>query len=136
MEHYCKPENGMKNDIKSNILKIIFINISLIFSSCYYDSEEELYPVIGTPKTNISYNADVFPILNSNCYVCHSNSANLGNISIEGYEKTKIYIDNGKLLGAIKHQTNFTPMPNGAAKLPQALISIIETWIQEGAKNN
>ncbi len=107
-----------------------------LFSACYYDNEEELYPDVGGPLSNISYSRDVLPLIRNNCYVCHSDAARLGNVILEGYPKLISYVNNGSLLGSISHDPRWKAMPNGSAKLPQSQIDIVRIWIEEGAKNN
>lgn len=106
------------------------------FVGCYYDNEEELYPPDSGPVTDVSYAQQVVPILQNNCFVCHSKTAALGNVVLEGYNATLFYVNNGELLGSIKHEQGFVAMPNGAAKLSAHLIQTIQVWIEEGAKDN
>lgn len=111
--------------------------VPLLFASCYYDNEEDLYPdTSNCETTDVSYNQDVLILLQDNCYVCHAAAINLGNITLEGYDKVKVYVDNGSLLGAIKHQNGFSPMPQGTAQLQVCDIALIEAWIADGALDN
>ena len=112
-----------------------FFSLSL-FSSCYYDSEEDLYPATECLTTNVSFSADIVPILNNSCIGCHSASANLGNISLEGYNAVKVHVQNGKLLGSVKHLSGFSAMPQGAPKLESCKILKMEAWINAGSPNN
>lgn len=106
------------------------------FGSCYYDVEEELYPSLECSTTGVTYSGVVEPILKSKCYSCHDAATNSGNITLEGYASLKAYVDNGELLGAIKHSNGFSPMPKNAAMLVDCDIKKIETWITEGAQQN
>lgn len=119
------------------ILSVYFVALLMLgLSSCYYDVEEELYTSTGCDYTNISYTATVLPILIDNCLSCHSNASNSGNISLEGYDKVKTYVDNGELLGSIKHASGYSPMPKNLAPLLDCEITKIEYWINQGAPNN
>ncbi|MCO6476015.1 MAG: hypothetical protein J5I94_05300 [Phaeodactylibacter sp.] len=109
---------------------------SLLFPSCYYDVEEELYPEIDCDTQNVTYSGTVQPILSENCLVCHSAAVNTAGITLEGYNNLKVYVDNGRFLGAIQHRPGFSPMPQGAAQLPECDILKIEEWITSGAPNN
>ena len=118
-------------------LKLTFLIIFLFsMASCYYDVEEILYPPVDCETLDMSYDLNIEPILDQNCYVCHSAAANQGGISLEGYSSLKIYINNGRLLGAIRHDAGFSQMPQGAPKLLDCDISKIEAWIDDGALNN
>lgn len=114
---------------------LVIILIICSIPSCYYDVEEELYPD-GCLTEAASYTMDVLPILRNNCFSCHDQSANFGNVTLEGYDKVLEFVNNGELLGAIKHEDGFAPMPQNAAQLVACDIEKIENWIAEGAKNN
>ncbi len=88
---------------------------------------------------NTSYSETISKIISNNCLECHSNAnsdiyAN-GN-RLEDYDDVKVTCDNGKLLSVLKHKPGFPKMPLGKDKLSDLLISQIEQWINEGAKNN
>ncbi|NUM31937.1 MAG: hypothetical protein HUU47_06400 [Bacteroidetes bacterium] len=122
--------------------QILFLGLVILFSSCYYDVEEELYPtnISKCDTTNTKLSTKIKPILIKNCYVCHSvsNSINLGgNIDLETYTELKKYVDNSKLLMSIKHQSGVWSMPKGTSyKIPACDINKIEYWIKIGAKND
>lgn len=124
----------MKSQIKI-FAKILFV--LLFFSGCYYDIEEELYPMPSAcDTTNITYLGSVLPIIQANCYSCHSASANQGNVILEGYSNLNIYASNGKLMGTIKYSTGFSPMPKNSNKLSSCEILTINKWIENGTLNN
>lgn len=123
-----------------NLKKISILSTSLILllmlGSCYYDVEEEIYPKTDCNTDNITYSVNIVAVLQSNCYVCHSQAANLGGITLEGYNNLKTYVDNGRFLGAIRHEAGYSPMPQGAPQLLDCQIAQIEQWILDGAPNN
>lgn len=109
------------------------------FTACYYDKEDLLY---GTPAPctdttgTISYQTKVVPILQTNCYGCHSGSAPSGGQLMGTYAADKTMAQNGKLLGVITHATGFSPMPKGGAKLSNCHIAVVRKWVEAGAPNN
>lgn len=113
-----------------------FIFTLLHFSSCYYDAEDELYLEIECDTSMTTYSGVVLPIIQQNCYGCHSQAANQGGINLEGYSNLKTLVDAELLLGVIKHQSGFSPMPKNAPKMLDCKILQIETWINQGAQNN
>ncbi len=117
-------------------IKTTFWMVVLVLSSCYYDVEELLYPNSGCQTANMSYQNNIAPILERNCYVCHSAAANISGITLEGYSQLIQFVNNGRLLGAIRHESGFSPMPQNAAKLIPCDIAKIEQWIADGAPNN
>ena len=104
--------------------------------ACYYDVEEELYLDTGCNTGNLTYTASILPILQSNCYSCHSQASNFSNVILEGYVNLKKLVDNGRLLGAIRHTSGFSPMPQNQPQLPVCTIEKIEQWITDGAPDN
>ena len=128
-------------DMKTKTLKtlISFVMLTFLgyhFSSCYYDVEEELYPMLTCDTTNVSYSNDILPIVKTNCYRCHDAANNFGGITLEGYVRLKDIVDKGRILGAIKQETGFSPMPKNSPKLIDCDIMKLEKWISEGAVNN
>ncbi len=119
-----------------SIALIFFSSILLLQGACYYDVEEEIYPDNQCVTTGVGYQAAVLPIIQGNCYICHSQAVRQGNVVLEGYANLKAYADNQKLLGAIKHQQGYPQMPQGQPKLGDCNIAKIEAWIQAGAPNN
>lgn len=115
----------------------IFTVYILSLSSCYFDSEEKLYPNIPACDTsNVSYSNDVNPILQNRCYTCHGNNNTVSAIEFEGYTDWLTMLANRNVLGAIKRVSGVTAMPQGADKLPDCEIHIIEAWINQGKLNN
>ncbi len=113
---------------------IIFLMLSI--TGCYYDVEEDFRLNSECNTDSITYSTDIVNILSNRCYKCHAASLNLGNITLEGYDRIKIYVNSGRLLGAIKRESGFSPMPQNEAMLPACDIMKIETWINNGAPNN
>lgn len=108
----------------------------MCLSSCYYDVEEVLYPPSTCVTDSMSFAANINPILSHNCFVCHSEAVNSGNVTLEGYNNVMIYVNSGQLMGAIKHQSGFSPMPQNTTPLTDCDISKIEQWIAQGKLNN
>jgi hypothetical protein len=143
-------ENGFSpNNIKLNRDQImtekhirnIAVITALVFvaflQSCYYDNEEDLYPTPPECDTvDVSYSQQVWPIINSNCTGCHSGGAPQGNVSLENYDDIVIAANNGSLLGVIKHEDGWSPMPKGGGKLSDCNIAIIENWVNDGTPDN
>ena len=118
-----------------SIIKFMLLGTVMI-SSCYYDSVEKLYPSTDCVTTNMSLQTDIEPILERNCYVCHSSSVNSGNVTLDTYSDLMVRVNDGSLLGAINHNQGFTAMPQNAPKLASCEIAKIEQWITDGAQNN
>lgn len=102
-------------------------------------------PQSGVPAAPeaVSFAADVDPILQSQCRLCHGDS---GGISFKSYESTMVGGHDGPAIvafdpgasGLYKRLTGeLQPaMPPGGALLPDNEVTLIGKWIEEGAKNN
>lgn len=121
------------------ILCALFFLVS-IFSSCYYDNRETLYPNETCDTTTVSFSADVVPILEANCYVCHSidegETSGDGYI-LETYDELTASTDGVTLIDVIE----WTPggaadMPKSGSQLPNCERAIIHAWINQGMLDN
>lgn len=119
-------------------LVALFVSVALIIQSCYYDSEEILYP--GSTNCNPiiapSFTIDVLPLLNFRCNNCHSGVSPSAGIKLNSHAEVIKYVNNGSLLGSIKHNSGYSPMPKNGTKLTVCQIDLIQTWIGQGALNN
>ena len=118
------------------ITNLIFFVMLLSVVGCYYDVEEEIYPTLECDTLDMSYETDIQPLIEENCYGCHSAAANFGNVNLEGHPQVLQYVTDESLLGAIKHDPGFSPMPKNLSKLLECEIEKIESWISDGALNN
>ena len=103
-------------------------------SSCYYDTEDKLYPG-GCNTDNVTYRGTVLPIIELECYSCHDALTQNGGVNLEGYDHLLTWVANGKVLSAIRHESDF-PMPDGEPKLDTCTIAKIQKWIVAGAQDN
>lgn len=118
-------------------MKKLFITLIVIASfACTKNVDEELNPINTCDTTNISFANDVLPIFNNNCNGCHSASAQLGGIILDNYEDVNQTVLAGRLIGSIKHEIGFSPMPQNASQLLQCNIDKISAWVDDGAQNN
>lgn len=90
----------------------------------------------GCDTENVSFMADIQPVITNNCLGCHSGGAPSGGINLSTHSSVKTVADNGRLMGAIRHESGFTPMPQGADQLPQCTIDQFAAWVADGAPNN
>ncbi len=119
---------------KTFFLSTAFLCLGI--SGCYYDVEEDFEKMVDCVTDNVSYVNDIVPILENRCYKCHAVGLNLGNVTLEGYDRLKILVDNGRFLGAIRRDPGFSPMPQNEAMLPDCQIMKVAAWIENGAPNN
>jgi hypothetical protein len=123
------------------ILSILIISSVIFISSCFYDKEDLLYGSTNSgPCTDstviVSYSQKVVPILQQQCYSCHTGSFPSGGIVMGTYTTDKAIGQNGKLYGSVNYSSGFSPMPKGMPKMNNCQIAIIKKWIDAGMPNN
>jgi hypothetical protein len=105
--------------------------------ACYWDNEEELYPVVGDcDTTNVTYSGTVAVILDASCVSCHNSTFAQAGVVVDNYDDLKVVVDNGRFWGAINHEDGYSPMPQNLPKLNECDLKKIRTWIDEGAMDN
>ena len=130
----------------SSKISTLFLSlaVSVSLTSCYYDTEEELYPDSGSivcDTVSVSYATDIVPIMNSKCSYsgCHAGSNAAAGIPLETYAGVKAYLDADKarFLSSITWDGNASNMPKGASsKMIDCNINTIKAWINSGYPNN
>ena len=116
---------------------IIGLIVLISLNSCYYDSVEELYPQPPVCDTSgVTYSGTVKPIIDANCTDCHSGSVPAGNISLANYNEVVVAAQNGSLLGTIRHDNGWSPMPKNGNKIDDCSIKKLEVWVDSGTPNN
>ena len=111
--------------------------LGLIFPvSCYYDSEEDLYPQVQCDTSNVSFANDIQPILTNSCLSCHNAFSSQGDIDLEGHAAVVKYALDGSLVGSVQHDRGYSAMPQGTSKLEICKIEKMKAWVNAGAPNN
>jgi hypothetical protein len=113
----------------------LFGSVVIIYS-CSKKNEEDIGGNTTCNSSNMTYTANIKPILQSFCFSCHGNGLSQNGVNFDTYAGVKTVVDNGKLIGVITHAAGFPPMPQGGAKLSDCNISKIQDWINHGALNN
>ncbi len=90
---------------------------------------------IGCDTLNYKFAADIWPILNTNCYGCHNNSSPGGNIYIRNYSDVQGMASDGSLMGSLLGN-GYHLMPKNTTGLQSCKITQIQKWINDGAQNN
>lgn len=115
---------------KAVILYLFPFTLLLFFyCSCTADKEETIIDKCGLE--NISFSSDIQPILEASCVECHSSLFSRGGIKLDSYDNVQDAADDGRLLGAVKHEPDYTAMPP-SGKLDSCQIARIEEWIDKG----
>ncbi|MEZ5014513.1 MAG: c-type cytochrome domain-containing protein [Chitinophagales bacterium] len=123
---------------------VVWMTASTLLHSCYYDSREELFGGNTCDTTNVTYSLNILPILEAQCYSCHSEAnanAQGGGNNLEGYVNLSDFItpndpENSLLYQSVAWIPGTSFMPKGGQKLSSCELAQIRTWIVEGATNN
>ena len=98
--------------------------------SCYYDKYEEL-KVTGCDTTNVGYQSQIKPILESYCTTCHSGNSPSGGLSLDSYSKARDCGQTGKLVGSVIWDGSASRMPQGAsARIDDCSLAKIRLWVK------
>ena len=129
IKKYCSP----------GFIALILVGSGILITSlnsCYYDKADLLYPDTACDTAAVKYSTSIVPVLSSNCISCHGGSTPSAGIGLDTYAGVKTQANNGRLLGAVTHSPNFSPMPKNSNKLSTCNIEKIRIWIAAGAPNN
>ncbi|WP_118972141.1 hypothetical protein [Taibaiella koreensis] len=125
--------------------KLILASIVILtgFASCYKDNAEDMYPSGGGSSsggcdtTNVTFSGTIKPIIDARCATsgCHFDASVTG-IDLFHYSGVAAVANSGKLVSAITHNGQASPMPKGMPKLDDCSIAKIVKWVNSGAPNN
>lgn len=111
-----------------SLTSILLFGGILMFSSCYYDNEEELYEYYNQSNpcdtAAVSFANDIMPMIQGNCVTgCHV-AGGTGNGIFENYAEVKAKVDNGSMQQRVVITQD---MPPGTS-LTDCQISQMEAW--------
>lgn len=116
----------------------------MLMAGCYYDKEDALYPnpsngggnnPVPCDTVNMTYTNSIKPIFEQYCNMagCHDAITKSSGHNLTTYAGTKPGVLSGKLLGSVKQEPGYFPMPKDLPKLSDCDIAKIEAWINAGA---
>lgn len=108
---------------------LVVFGTFLLVNSCSKDEDPVNTPCDGSMP---SYTADIKPIINGNCLGCHNGTQSESGIDLTTYSGVKAMADAGRLLGALHHQSGFTPMPKDSPQLSPGELQLFDCWVQNG----
>jgi len=129
----------MKTTVKLSLI-VSFIITALLVVTCKHE-----IPLTDKDGDNnndscgtlvFTYSGAIAPLMTTNCTRCHNATTTRAGINLSTYDGVKTVALNGRLLGSIKKETGYKPMPPGNNKLPDCQIRQFEKWVRAGAENN
>jgi len=114
---------------------------TVVLTACSQDSEDNLFPPGGCDTTAVTYALHVEPLLQNQCYSCHSGAAAPvagSGIVLEGHAAVASFLNSASavFLGSLNHSPGFSPMPKGGAKLSACDLQRLQVWINSGFPDN
>jgi mono/diheme cytochrome c family protein len=107
----------------------------ILFSGCYYDTENELYfDSIACDSVAGTYLSEVKPIIDRNCISCHNSASPSAGIVLDNH--TGLSANATRALASMNHEAGVSQMPKGSPKLSDCDIKKVRVWIDKGKPNN
>jgi len=115
---------------------IIFTFLVSVFSSCAFNSEEELYGIVECDTTIVTWEHNIKEILAENCVRCHNEDLHYNDVRHDTYEHELIVVNDGRLNGVVNHLPGYPQMPYQLPQLPECELLLINLWLERGAPEN
>lgn len=111
----------------------------IFYSGCKHQPEEFIPEPVPNPDpdtlvcdtNNVTYNGTIYPLLQQNCIVCHGGATPSGGLDFTDYNQVAFVAENGALLGAIRHEEGYVPMPKDLDQLNSCMIRQFEIWVRD-----
>lgn len=99
----------------------------------YWIQQGAMNNICETPcdSSHVTYDSAVVIITQSWCVTCHGGSAPAYGLSLNTYDQVKASVNSGRLMGAIRQENGYFPMPKGG-QLSPCDIAIFQKWVNLG----
>lgn len=84
----------------------------------------------GCDTTSVSFDNQIWPLMESYCTGCHSAAAPAGGIVIAGYDDLVALAENGSLMGSVRWESGYAKMPPNL-QLSDCQIKQLQQWIDK-----
>src|SRR4249920_2155787 len=113
---------------KKEIILFFSCCLFIVFTGCTNDKADVIYPAPSCDTSFISLDSNLTPIMEANCFSCHSAEnapINGGFYNLEDTSTLKEAVLSGELISAIKHDDPLIPyMPQSGDKLSDCEINM------------
>lgn len=100
------------------------------------DDEDPIDPVVECETADLTYSNFAAALINNNCATsgCHDADATSNGAvgPMDDYNNAVAFIGFGRTLGAVNHDSGFSPMPKGGTKLDSCSIAKLTAWVDAG----
>ncbi|WP_372770364.1 hypothetical protein [Lutibacter sp.] len=112
---------------------LLIVCVGLAMNSCYYDElQEKVIPELPS-DVDILFGTQIQPIFTANCIGCHNTSRNPD--LREGFAYSAL-VPQYVTAGNAAESKLYNQLKDGHQNLATANLSLIKTWINQGAKRN
>ena len=120
---------------------LLLVGFAAFTGSCSSENKAAMNvaPATGCDTANVTFQLTIQPLNNLYCAIagCHTTSAMASGYDFSSYADVKRAADNGSLLGSLRHDPKYSPMPRGTNdKLSDCEIAKYAKWVAAGAPNN
>ena len=115
------PASPLSSSQTASVLK--WIEQGALNNQCNEDST-------GCDTSNVTFAGSVDPIFQKNCYGCHQQPNPANNIDLKNWDDIATIVNNGSLVGSVKHSAGYSPMPKGY-NLTDCEVAIIVKWAND-----
>lgn len=108
----------------------------MVFAACQDEAEEAAQPLPSDecPTDHVLFDAEIQPMLSEYCTVCHSGGFPAGGLDFTVYEAVSENAE--RILGAINHESGFSPMPASQPQIPECERKQFAAWVAQGKPRN
>ena len=102
----------------------------LTFAACSSDDDDD---GPDCDITNVTYDNSIESMISaSGCTEsgCHNSGSMNG--SLASYDDAVFFVGFGRILGALRHESGFSPMPKVGDKWDDCMVDKLEAWINDG----
>lgn len=111
---------------------VLIVSFLVVLMSCRKD-KVEVEPIDPEQCTEtISYTNDIQPVLDVNCSTSGCHNANSGSAGYVFETHAQVAEHADIILSVIRHESGFSPMPQGGQKLNDTIIENFECWVDQG----
>lgn len=86
--------------------------------------------------SSVTFSETVWPIVDAYCTGCHDATLPSAGLSLLNYDDVAFVAENGSLMSSLNGSDGYVLMPSGSSALPDCLIDLIQTWVDDGYPDN
>ncbi len=117
-----------------------FILLALVqTTACTKDRTPVPVEKMPTPfqcDSTVTYTRYIVSVFSANCAYsgCHALPYPAAGINLSDYNDSRLQVENDNLIGVVKHEFGYAPMPYplNSPPLPDSVIAIIQCWKDQG----